>query len=50
MIAAYTEEAGGPEKIQVGELAQPVPQPDQVLIRSRAAGKIVLGVGVVIAH
>ncbi len=38
MKAAYTEEAGGPEKIQVGELPQPVPEHDQVLIRNHAAG------------
>jgi len=38
MKAAYTEEAGGVEKIQVGELPQPVPEHDQVLIRNHAAG------------
>ena len=36
MKAAYTEEAGGPEKIQVGELPQPVPVHDQVLMRQTA--------------
>jgi NADPH:quinone reductase-like Zn-dependent oxidoreductase len=38
MKAAYTEETGGPEKIQVGDLEQPAAGPDQVLIRVRAAG------------
>jgi NADPH:quinone reductase-like Zn-dependent oxidoreductase len=36
--AAYIEEAGGPEKIKVGDLPTPEPTPDQVLIRNHAAG------------
>jgi NADPH2:quinone reductase len=38
MKAAYIEEAGGPEKIKVGELPKPEPGQDKVLIRTYAAG------------
>ena len=38
MKAAYLEEAGGPEKIRIGDLPDPEPGPGQVLIRNRAAG------------
>src|ERR1700730_457770 len=37
MRAAYTEEGGGLEKIKVGELPKPVPGPDEVLVRNKAA-------------
>ena len=38
MKAAYFEEAGGPDKIKVGELPDPDPGSDQVLVRNHAAG------------
>jgi NADPH:quinone reductase len=37
MKAAYTEEAGGPEKIKVGDLPKPDPGPDGILVRNHAA-------------
>jgi NADPH:quinone reductase-like Zn-dependent oxidoreductase len=37
MKAAYTEEAGGPEKIKVGDLPKPEPGPDGILVRNQAA-------------
>lgn len=38
MKAAYTEEAGGPEHVKVGELPDPDPGDDKVLVRNHAAG------------
>ena len=37
MKAAYIEEAGGPEKIKIGELPKPDPGSDGVLVRNQAA-------------
>jgi NADPH2:quinone reductase len=37
MRAAYTEEAGGLEKIRVGELPKPDPGPQGILVRNKAA-------------
>ena len=36
MRAAYIEQTGPPESIQVGELPRPVPGPGQILVRVRA--------------
>jgi NADPH:quinone reductase-like Zn-dependent oxidoreductase len=38
MRAAYYEAFGGPEKVQIGERPDPVPDSGQVLVRTRAAG------------
>jgi NADPH:quinone reductase-like Zn-dependent oxidoreductase len=38
MQAAYSEAAGGPEVIEIGERPKPEPGPDQILIRNHAAG------------
>src|SRR5258708_27846761 len=38
MRAAYIEAAGGPEQIRVGELPTPEPRPDQLLVKTHAAG------------
>jgi len=37
MKAAFTEEAGGPEKIKVGDLPKPEPGPKGILVRNKAA-------------
>ena len=38
MRAAYIEQTGPPEGIQVGDLPRPEPGPGQVLVRVHAAG------------
>jgi len=38
MRAAYYQEPGGPENLEVGERPDPEPGPGEVLIRNRAAG------------
>ncbi|MFY9614609.1 MAG: NADP-dependent oxidoreductase [Candidatus Dormiibacterota bacterium] len=38
MKAAYTEAAGGPELVKVGELPTPDPADDEILVRNHAAG------------
>jgi NADPH:quinone reductase-like Zn-dependent oxidoreductase len=38
MRAAYYEAFGGPENLQIGERPDPVPDPGQLLVRTRASG------------
>ena len=39
MRAAYIEQTGPPESIQVGDLPRPEPGPGQVLVRVRATSR-----------